>query len=245
MPRIKKHKPFEGPYSWVIAYINTSYIDRVYKDLKKSPEYKDIEVYIPTVKILKKTFKKENYFEEVPLLFNYGFFKIPRKYAVHKRFLDDMKTNINCIFGWVNDPIKVMGKKPNLRSDNKFIWDDAHVPVATASSEEISTLVQSAYKTSVYDSDDINRLSPGMVIRLRGYPFDNVLAEVVEVLPKKHKVRVNIEMFDQIKDVLVSFDNVFFTIYHNNSFDDSVSLASALGIDENMMGHKIIKNHKK
>lgn len=239
-----QNKPNSHLFSWLIAYINTSYIDRVYTDLKKNPEYRDIEVYIPTVKILKKTFKKENYFEDVPLLFNYGFFKIPRKYAVHKRFLEDLKTNVNCIFAWVNDPLKVMGKKPNLRPDNKFTWDDTHVPVATATSEEIATLVQAAYQTSVYDGDDINRLNPGMIIKLRGYPFDNILAEVVEVYPKKHKVRVNIEMFDQVKDVLVSFDNVFFTIYHSGSYDDSVTLASSLGLDEHLLNSKILKREK-
>lgn len=239
-----KTKTSGGPYSWLIAYINTSYIERVYSDLKKNPEYRDIEVYIPTVKILKKTFKKENYFEDVPLLFNYGFFKIPRKYAVHKRFLEDLKTNVNCIFSWVNDPLKVMGKKPNLRPDNKFTWDDTHVPVATATSEEIATLVRAAYQTSVYDGDDISKLNPGMIIKLRGYPFDNILAEVVEVYPKKHKVRVNIEMFDQVKDVLVSFDNVFFTIYHSGSYDDSVTLASSLGLDEHLLNSKILKREK-
>lgn len=229
MAKGKKAPVKSQDFCWVIAYINSAYIDFVYKDLKKSKEYDDVEVYIPTVKILKKTFKGEQHFEEVPLLFNYGFFKIPRKFAVHSAYLENMKKNINCIYAWVRDPAKVLSTKPRLRADNKPVYD-GDIPVATANSEEIAELVKAAYYSSVYDEDEIDRLNPGMVITLRGYPFENMVAEVVEVYPKKQKVKMKIEMFDTLKEVMVSFDNIFFTVYHNKSYDDSIILAQSIDI---------------
>lgn len=225
----QKSKAPERDFCWLIAYINAAYIDTVYRDLKKSREYEGVEVYIPTVKLLKKTFKGENQFEEVPLLFNYGFFKVQRRFAVHTAFLDNMKSNISCIYAWVKDPLKVMGKKPTLNR-GKAIYNDGDIPIATATSEEIANLVKAAYYSSIYDEEEIGKLLPGTVITLRGYPFENIVAEVVEVYPKKQKVKMKLELFDTLKEVMVSFDNIFFTIYHNNSFDDSVSLAASMDI---------------
>lgn len=226
----KKKKGKEQPivYSWLIAYVDVTYIDRVYDDLKRSPEYKDIEVYIPTVKILKKTEKKEARFEEVPLLFNYGFFKVPRKYAVHAAFLDNMKQNINCIFAWVKDICKVMNDGTRLNANGESVFEGRKIPVATATSEEIARLVEAAYYTSMYDQDDITKLSPGQMVILRGYPFDNMMVEIVEVHIKKQKVTVEMTMFDQKKKVLVAFENIFFTIYHNKSYDDSLKYSSSI-----------------
>lgn len=228
MARKKKSKYTDKDYCWLVAYINSAYIERVYTDMKKSLEYADMEVYIPTVRILKKTFKGENLFEEVPLLFNYGFFKVLRKYAIHPTYLENMKKNISCIYAWVKDPAKVLAERPKLRMDNKYVFTDKDVPIATATSEEISKLLSAAYYNHIYDSDDIDKLAPGQVINLRGYPFDNILAEVVEVYPEKHKVKVKMGILDQVREVMVTFDNVFFTIYHNQSFDDSVTLAGAI-----------------
>lgn len=241
----KKKKQSKELYSWVVAYINSAYIDKIYTDLKKSPEYKDVEFYIPTVRILKKTFKGENIFQNVPLLFNYGFFKIPRKYAIHKSYLDTMKQNINCIFGWVSDTAKLLSNRPKLRYNNDTILTDRDVPVATATSEEIAQLVKAAYYCDTFDLDDIDRLSPGTLITLHGYPFDNIDAEVLEIFPEKHKVKVRLEMFDQMKEVMVSFDNVFFTVYHNNSYDDSIMLAGAIdAVLGNSLDHQIFKNNQ-
>lgn len=199
-------------FCWVVAYITAEYIAKVEKELKRYPEYSEVEAYIPTVKILKKTFKKENYFEEVPLLFNYGFFKIPRKYAVHQNFLDQMQKNISCIFYWVKDPVKSV---ESLKQTDEYT--DKYIPIATATSQEIADLVKSASTNSLYGGDEIDRLKPGVTITLRGYPFDNMQAEIVEIYPKKSKALVNIKMFEMSRPAMVTFDNIFFTIYHNDS----------------------------
>src|SRR5688572_29236437 len=123
-------------YCWLVAYIEAEYIPKVQEDLKKKKDFDEIEVYIPTVKILKKKFKGKEQFEEVPLLFNYGFFKVPRHLAVSRKFLDKMKESISCIFAWVRDPLKVISTHPKMKPDGGRVYSDGEIPIATATSEE-------------------------------------------------------------------------------------------------------------
>ena len=216
-------------YSWLVAYIDASHIDRVEKDLLKHPEYKNIKAYIPTIKLLKKSFKGKNEFEDVPLLFNYGFFRVPRKHAIHKNFLEAMQENIACIYAWVKDPMKVINAKPKIRPDGKSVYDDSDVPVATATAEEVVELVKNSGNFSIHDGDDIKNLKPNDVIIMHGYPFDGVKARILEVDVVKETMKVEIMIFDQLNPVkIVSFDNIFYTVYHNEGYDDSVLYAGAI-----------------
>lgn len=238
----------DNEFVWIVAYIDSKFLKHTEKELKKYPEYKLVEAYIPTVKILKKTFKKENFFEEVPLLFNYGFFKVPRKYAIYKDYLDQMQKNISCIYGWVRDAANTIEEKPVLRVDGKSVYDKRKIgklnkkkktikfeaepediyPFATASSEDISRLIRDTKGIGAHDSGEIELLVPGSIITLRGYPFEGVQAEVVEVDHKKKKVNVKIHIIDQMREVKVSFDNVFFTIYHSKNHDDSLQATNSI-----------------
>lgn len=226
MPKPKS--PDANYFSWCIAYIDAEYIEKVTTELAKYREYREIEAYIPTVKILKKTFKGKQTFENVPLLFNYGFFKIPRKYAIHYKFLDDLKDNISCIFAWIKDPHKLVARNPKLRLNEKAFYSEKEIPIATATSKEISELIKKSFNYSAHSSDEIDRVKPGDQITLHGYPFEGVLATIVEINPKKEVVKVKINIFDQQRDVEVDYDNVFFTMYHSKNYDDSISVKNSL-----------------
>jgi len=226
-------------YCWVVAYIDTTFLSKVQKELDRYSEYAEVEAYIPTVKVLKKTFKKENHFEEVPLLFNYGFFKIPRKFAVHQNYLDQMQKNISCIFAWVKDPLKA------IKSQRDANAGDSHIPVATATPLEITQLIKAATSNSLHGSESINQLKPGMVITLRGYPWDGMQAEIKEIYHKKKKALVNVKIFDMNRPAVVSFDNIFFTIYHNESMhNDAVGFGDSLDAfaDNKTLDKKLFKH---
>ncbi len=225
MPKKPKHY-----YCWVIAYINTDNLSNVKKELKASPEYAEVEAYIPTVKILKKQFKGKSTFEEIPLLFNYGFFKIPRKFAISHQYLENMKDNISCIFGWVKDPAKKFQMFIAGKHDPK---DDKHIYYATATSKEITDLIKIAFENDIHKSKDLTQVKPGEIITLRGYPFEGIQAELVSLDAKRKRATVKIEMFESKREVEVSFDNLFFTIYHNKAYDDSVSTTEAFSNVEN------------
>lgn len=216
-------------YAWLVAYIDSAHIERVNRELAKYPEYKDVTAYIPTIKLLRKSFKGKNEFEDVPLLFNYGFFKVPRKYAIYKNFLENMQQNISCIYAWVKDPAKVLQTKPIIRPDGKSIYTDKHISVATATAEEVSQLVKNSENYTTHDAEDLKKLKAGDVIVLHGYPFDGVKAKIVEIDAKKEEMKVEIMIFNQKNPVkIVSFDNIFFTVYHNSGYDDSVVYAGAI-----------------
>lgn len=210
-------------YCWVVAYIDSDFLHLVKPQLARYPEYAEVEPYIPTVKVLKKKFKGKDAFDEIPLLFNYGFFKIPRKYAVHREYLDGLQRNISAIYGWVKDASKRVKNASNVNE-----WDDSYVSVATATAHEITHLIKSSVDIGAHSSDDITMLKPGDFITLKGYPFDGVNAEFVSVDEKKKRVKVKIIIFDHTKEVDVSYDNVFFTVYHGKSYDDSLTIKNSL-----------------
>lgn len=207
-------------YCWVVAYIDSTFLGQCQDQLTKHREYKEVEPLIPTVKVLKKKFKNKLHFEDVPLLFQYGFFKIPRSLAIHHAFLENLQKDISCIYGWVKDPLKKVRSRIVEKGQEKGL-SDLHVPVATATAEEISELIKATVNIGAHSADDINMLSSGDWIILKGYPYEGMNAEFISKNDKKRLVRVRLILFDAVREVEVSFDNVFFTLYENEGYDET------------------------
>ncbi len=201
---------------WCIAYINRDYIYTVEKELKQY-DYDMVEAYIPTVKILKKRFKGKEEFEEVPLLFNYGFFKMPFEYACNEEFLSILRQRLTCMYAWVKDCSKVLEDKPQLRADNSGLIK-ALPRMAIATDTEVSILVKASAENSIYSSQDLDNIEEGSFITLHGYPFDNIPAEVIKISHSKKEVKVRLLLETLMKEISVSFDHVFYTVYKN--FDE-------------------------
>jgi transcription antitermination factor NusG len=205
--------------SWAIAYINRDFMDRVEKDLSKFPDkYREVKAYIPTVKILKKQFKGKDIFEEVPLLFNYGFFQLPNR-KLESEFLQEMKKDIPAIYAWVKDTKSIITSRPSLIEGNEPLIRKDMIPVALATSGEIRRLVDAQKEYNLYSKDDIDNLQPGMMIILKGYPFEGMTADVIKVNSRKQEVEVELQLEGILKKIAVSFDNVFYTIYMG-TFDE-------------------------
>jgi len=219
---------FNKHSSWVIAYIDRDHIATVERDLSKYKRYRNISVYIPTVKILRKQFKGKNIFEEIPLLFNYGFFNIPHK-SLDFDFLQKLKDDIPVIHAWVKDPKLVItsykskiGQKVEgvKKKQHEYIERKDLITAAIASRGEMERILNAHKILSIYDKKDIDNLREGAVIRLTGYPFDGMDAEVIWVDKKKQKVHVKLGLEGLMKNVTVAFDNVFYTTYHG-VFDET------------------------
>lgn len=209
-------------YAWVIAYVDVNHIKNVEIDLQKHRQYKDITAYIPTVKVLKKVFKGDSSFEEVPLLFNYGFFYIPINQAKQKAFLEEMKQDISCIFAWVSDPAKTLQVKPDLYDNNICLFTEHHIPYATANSQQIADLVEMARESTIFSSAELEKLKVGDIITLRGYPWDGMDATIMSIDVPKKKVNVSLLLFQQMKEIQVSFDSVFFTMYREDNYNSEI-----------------------
>ena len=177
---------------WVLAYINRDFIVRAETELKRYG-HDDIEAYIPTVRLLKKKFKGKNVFEFVPLLFNYGFFKIPYHKAINPDFLMELRHHITCIYAWVKDPAKIHNNTTNLSKDNSnFI--DAIPQVAIATDKELATLLEASESMSIHCAEDLERFKPGDHLILEGYPFEGMPAEIISINPKKKEVKVKLDL---------------------------------------------------
>lgn len=210
-------------YVWVIAYINRDYIDRVEVDLREHG-YGAVRVYIPTVRILKKQFKNKNIYEYVPLLFNYGFFLIPFNKACDADFLINMRIKIPAVYSWVSDPIAVLKKKPKLRMDNKETPEMigkykvlkkkvGTAKVAIAREYEIAELMKTSEHMSVFSDDVIDQLEEGSFIILKGYPYENMPAEIISINKAKKTVKVKLLLETMMAEVMVHFENIFYTVY--------------------------------
>lgn len=225
-----------GKYVWLVAYIDKAFLDEVHMNnaMRKLKRGKgEITPYIPTIRVLKKTLKNEQHFEVVPFLLNYGFFRVPRYLAVYQSFLDDLKLCFGCIHGWVRDNTKDISMKRSDSEEDEWEFPDSQIPCATATDEEVEEIKHAAYYSSLFSSEDLNSFKAGQVVVLKGYPYENVMAEIVEIIPKKQVVKVAIEMFQTRKVVEVKYENVFFTIYHNRNWDDSLSSLQSIELLNN------------
>ena len=227
---------------WVIAYINREHIKIANEELERY-EYNNVEAYIPTVRILKKQFKGQNVFEFVPLLFNYGFFKITYKDACNPTFLMELRERITCIYAWVKDPSSAMSGDLNLNFGNKA--EIEAIPMAAvATDKEVSLMVKASKSMSIYSESDLGRIKVGDFIKLEGYPFEGIPAEILQINRKKGDVKVKLHMDQLVREVTVSFENVFYTIYKN--FNEESREASTDDLKErygeNSIDHITFKN---
>lgn len=63
--------------------------------------YKNVKAYVPTVSILKSSRAGKDTYDEVPLLFNYGFIRMSTKKAYDRQYLRKLKRDIPGIMGWL------------------------------------------------------------------------------------------------------------------------------------------------
>ena len=124
---MKKHTP----YVYCIFYIEKKYCFRINEELKEKG-YKNIKAIIPMVNVLKKTHKGKMQFEEIPILFNYGFIKMPSEFAYSRPFLNKLKRNISGIRTWLKATETLHPRKKKVRIDNSEDFDDFSL-VATCS----------------------------------------------------------------------------------------------------------------
>lgn len=218
-------------YIWVVAYVNADLIHKIPSDLEKSNQYKYIEYVIPTVSVLKKQLKNKDHFKEVPLLFNYGFFKIPILWALNIDLLNKIKNDIGAISNWVKDKAKRPGPKKGSKEDDwRYELGERDIPIATTNFEAISKCCRIAEELSIFSSEDINNLKEGAIVHLIGYPFEGMKAQVQEINLRNKKVKVLLanmlehgenddeETFDL--PVEVHFDNIFYSIYQGSHHED-------------------------
>jgi transcription antitermination factor NusG len=186
---------------WCIAMVDFKHLGGIGKGLNRL-NIKH-ELGIPTVTILRKRFKNKEHFEKIPLMFNYGFIKLPNKVAANRDKLLNIRDNVPGIFSWL------------------FKNDDSGYQVEIVGEHIVKRLIALSHKISIFSKSDLSLIKSGDMITLKGYPFDGLQAEIVQINEKTNKVKVNLFIMEAHRQVTVDFENIFYSIYSN--FDESIS----------------------
>lgn len=197
---------------WVVCHIDNKYHKNLQSELNRHG-YSDIRVYVPTVSILKKMHKGKNIYEDVPMLFSYGFLKMSVERANSRTFLMKLKKEIYGIHSWVKS-LDHMVRKIKRRTDNPEDWDDFSV-VSTISRKDIEYFRKLQKDNKVFANNEIARLTIGSYIVLRGYPYEGLEARIDEVIPSSQSVLVTILGKNLTMSATLSYENVIYSIYHD------------------------------
>lgn len=203
------------PSVWIVAIIDFKYIDNLFEDLFKMTKYKVVESYIPTMKVLHKQVKGKKYYKDIPLLLNYGFFKVPRYFIPNPHFLNTMKNDVRCIYNWLIDPVAVSKDGPL-----KFLSNP--MKVALAEGVDIARIRDHENLKTIYTEKDLNTLYEGQQIVLQCYPFEGLPARILHINRDRKKVEVKLLLetpLSKQSKIQVSFENIFFTKYANDYVD--------------------------
>jgi transcription antitermination factor NusG len=212
---------------YCIFYIENEFYKDIPRDLKRYG-YTNLKPIIPTVKILKKgTHGKESY-EEVPILFNYGFMRVPLELAFSRDFMNEVKNNIPGIRCWLKSTGSLHPKKKKARIDNMDIFDDFSM-VAMATRSEVKRFKRLGKENKRFSVEDILSVKIGDYIILKGYPYDGLEATVVNVDNNLKKIKLTIAMANGEMTVNLPFDQVIDTVYSN--YDPDVLKSPEFEVD--------------
>lgn len=203
-------------YLYGIFRLNKKYWTTINDDLK-SRGYKNIRVFIPTIQILKKVKSGKKYYEEVPLLFNYGFIRMRSDKIYDRPFLMKLSKSIPGILGWLRSLETMHPRKKKKRIDNVMDWDDFS-KIAIVPRKLIRYYKKLSKNNDVHSLNDIVKLKIGDYIELKGYPFEGLGAIVKEVNLNTQMVTIEISTGRNSIVLQLSMDQVLYSIY--NDYDE-------------------------
>lgn len=174
-----------------------------------------MKAIVPTISVLKKSRKGNNEYEDVPLLFNYGFIKMKSEKAFDRYYLNKLKKDIPGIMSFMKS-LDYRPKRKRLRVDNAEDFDDYSV-VATITKEEVKKYRRMSRANKIFSVNDITRVGIGDYVVLRGYPFEGIPAIMLEsnLTTKTMLVKLYPEM-DGSLEIEVPMENVFYSAYHES-----------------------------
>lgn len=174
-----------------------------------------MKAIVPTISVLKKSRKGKNEYEDVPLLFNYGFIKMKPEKAFDRYYLNKLKRDIPGILSFMKS-LDYRPKRKRLRVDNAEDFDDYSM-VATITKEEVKKYCRMSKANKIFSVNDITRVAIGDYVVLRGYPFEGIPAIILEsnLNTRKMLVKLYPEM-DGSLEIEVPMENVLYSAYHES-----------------------------
>ena len=206
----------KSKYTWVVIYVSNKTYNLIKPELIKQG-YTDVKVFIPTLSLLIKKSKGKEVYEDSPLLFNYGFLKIPTVKALDRNYLLNMRKKIPHIVSFLKRPDPLHNKRIKKRVDSSD-FDDFSI-VATCSKEEILHLKKISRENKVFSNHEITNLKLGDYITLKGYPFEGTPAIVKDINLSRKEVTLNIFPDCSTIEVKVGFETAIYSVYRDSNPD--------------------------
>lgn len=202
-------------YKYCIFYLEDKYYQTLNQELKKRG-YDDVTAIVPMVTVMKgSTSRGKVIYKQEPILFNYGFLKIPTVKALDRDYLRTLAKNVPGIRGFLKDTITLhTRKKKRARVENIDIWDDFSL-VATCSRKQVRRYLKIQEENKRFSVSDLTSINPGDYVNLKGYPYEGVDATVLEVDHNNKKVKLLIYPQHGKLEVWLPFDNVLYSVYNN------------------------------
>lgn len=187
---------------WAVIYIDSTLLSSYERDLSLSKFGDIVEYYIPMVNILKKRANKKPIYEGVPMLFNYGFIRVPENFLTNEEILKALKRTNPFIFAYLR-------REPT--EYNPYI-------IETVANSVIMGLRVKTRDESVWPLDSDNNISVGDYITLRNSPYDGVGAIITKITPGYIEVEITLDGSESsgltIKSKLTKSE-IYYTAYNH------------------------------
>jgi hypothetical protein len=206
------------PYVYTICRIDTKDWRNINHELVEHG-YKDIKCFVPTLTMVKKTYRgQKKEVEEVPMLFNYGFIRMRSEVAYNRNFLFHLKREIPGIVSFLKSLDSMHVKKKRRRVDNAEDWDDFS-KVATVTKKEFRHYMRLSRANQVFSLDEV-MVNVGDFVVMRGYPLDGMPAKVLDFnYPNKTAI---VEIYPGEGSVLsmqIPLENILYSPYEHYQED--------------------------
>ena len=219
----------KAPYVYCICRVDT----KTWKHINLSIQergYSDIKCYVPVVHVLSKSKDKKHQYKEVPMLFNYGFIKMRSNRAFDRNFLRKFCKEIDGVTSFLYSLDYMHSKKKKKRTDNLEEWDDFS-KVATISRDEFRFYMKEAKANHVYNFSEV-AAKVGDTIVLRKYPFEGLLAKVIDFNYSNKTTKVEIYPGNgSVISLQLPLDNIMYTVYDNYDEDNLLVDSSKIDVD--------------
>lgn len=217
------------PYVYCICRIDRKYWKNINHDLQ-AKGYSEMKCFVPTVQILKNSKNKKDNYEDIPLLFNYGFVRMRSDKAFNRNLLIKIRKDIPGILNFMKSLSPMHPKRQKRRVDNAEDFDDFS-KVATITREEFKYYKKLSKQNKIYNLSDI-AVKAGDYIILKKYPFEGLPAKVIDFNFSNHTVRVEIYPGEgSVLSLQLPLENVLYTIYDSYDEDELLSSDSVIDID--------------
>lgn len=228
----------KSKYVYTIFYLERKYFHTINQDLKDYG-FEHVKAIVPTVKVLRKAIKGKLNFEEVPILFNYGFIRMPLEKAYSRPFLNKLKKKIPGIRSFLKDTQTIFPKKKRARIDNAEDFDDFSI-VATCPRSEVRRFKRLSRENKKFSVDDITSIKIGDYLVLKVYPYEGVDATVLDINYQAQTVKLMLYPENGKMEINVPFNHVLYSVYSN--YDEDKLYANSREYDSEKITEESIES---